>query len=218
MRRPALILLLCCAPALARADDPPATQPHDSFEIWVQPLGSILYGATVPSAYVSLGFTVRLPQRWELVFETTFQYCGPSCNGASTTDWQLWFAIAAVHFFHVGNVGRPQDGFFVGPKLELALQQLGPQPPGTTDMDPFYDDLLGAFAVALTLNCEAGYRFQLWHFVVSLVFPSLGIGYAENPGFRGPFLSPYLGSLAAPGTRGFTMSLDLNLLRLGVSF
>jgi hypothetical protein len=203
------ILLLCSTPARADQTAPPG----DHVELWVQPLGSLIYGAN-SSAYISLGATVRLPHQWDLVIETSFQYAPTVGDGDGadlpTSDWQLWLAVGAVHFF---QVGRPRDGFFLGVKLEGTLQRLEPLPPDTPQ-DAIGFPPQGAWAGALLVDWEAGYRFQFPHFALSLVFPSLGLGHAWNASL---LLSPYL-AYAQPGTNGFTMSLDINMLRLGVTF
>jgi hypothetical protein len=205
------ILLVWSAPTLA---DQAAAQSDDRAEIWVQPLGSLLYGAVFQSPYVSLGATVRLPHQWELVFETSFQYAPSVGDGdgadAPTSDWQLWLSVGAVHFFHAG---RPRDGFLLGAKLEGTFQRLEPVPPGTpSDANGFPPQ--GANAGAFTIDWEAGYRFQFPHFALTLIFPSLGLGYAWNATV---LLSPYL-VYAQQGWKGFSMSLDINMLRLGVTF
>lgn len=200
---------------------------RDAVELWVQPLGSILYGSIpsgTQSVYVSAGVTVPLPQWWELVLEGALQWVPTSYYGdgyGSATVWQLWLSLAVVRFFHAG---RPYDGFFVGPKLEFTSQQVGPcfgttGPPSSDSECPY-----GAFPPnaggALTITCEAGYRFQFGHFVLSLIFPSVGLGYGWNDGtfvYPDVRLSPNAPGEAEPRS-GFALSLDFNTLRLGVSF
>jgi hypothetical protein len=228
MQRSALVLLLLIvAPAPAAAEDP-AVMRSGVVEIWVQPLGSIIYGglsvSSVGGPYVSAGVTILLPQRWELVVEGTYQLVPTSYYGdgyGTATVWQFWVSLGALRFF---QAGRPHDGFFVGPKLVGTYQQVGPCSGTTGPLSSDSECPYGAFPPnaggALTITCEAGYRFQFGHFVLSLIFPSVGLGYGWNDGtfvYPDVRLSPDAPGEVEPRS-GFAFSLDFNTLRLGASF
>ncbi len=211
-----VLLLLTVAPTLAAAENPPATH-SDAVEIWVQPLGSIIYGpltgtGSVGGAYVSAGVNIRLPHRWELVLEGTYQSVPTSQYydyDSYASVWQFWVSVGALRFF---QTGRPHDGFFVGPKLVGTYQQFGPCfgaecPTGWAYAQYF----AGHAGGTLTITFEAGYRFQFGHFVLSVIFPSFGFGYGWNAFIAYPDVN-------FSGSSGFAMSFDFNLLRVGVSF
>jgi hypothetical protein len=195
------------------AENPPVKR-RDAVELWVQPLGSVLYGSlagtTFQSAYVSAGVTVPLPQWWELVLEGAFQsvpnaYYGDG-DGEATIS-QFWLSVGAVRFF---QAGRPHDGFFVGPKLVFTSQQIGTCFGGECPTGYYPEQFAGAF----TITCEAGYRLQFGQFALSFIFPSVGFGYGWNESL---ILDPNLVA-ALVGVSGFVMSFDFNMLRVGVSF
>lgn len=187
--------------------EPMPPQPKRQLEVWIEPLGTPIF-ATAGLFYVAAGVTVAVSPHWELVtsvgVEVGRAYGGDDEQATAAQIWQLWVSAAPVRLWHY-DLGGPRSGFFLGPKLTLSISHSGSY--------SFYDGAAASAQTAFALEAgyEAGFRFELSRFEVTLTLPSFSLGYQNNRAEVVAFAQTTLSS-------DIGYDLDFNLLRLGVSF
>jgi hypothetical protein len=101
----------------------------------------------------------------------------------------------------------PRSGLFVGPKLIFSTEHVNAYAP------PGFPSVRASNSFALEVGVEAGVRFQFSHFELTLVMPGMSLGYGWNQ--SGLASDPWDANFSSSG---FAYDLDLNFVRLGVSF
>jgi hypothetical protein len=196
-------LLLHWSRAEASGAEPSASKRN---ALWIQPLGTIIYGATGTS-YVPLGAHMALSDSISLGVEMAWlspplpMFLLP--NFLHSPDKNLRQFIAGVGpIFHLRQ-GTQRSGFFIQPKL-LGIHTT--QVSGETRslelqaaVSIGYQQAIGSFFIGTSVGAGVGYRF------LDQSEPPISLfGYTLAPTGSG------LWNLAA--------SLDLNLLKVGLAF
>jgi hypothetical protein len=226
------IILLLLVSASSAAADEPASQPtaaasKRNVEVWVEPLSTVFNlipaatGFFQPVVYVSAGATVDMVADWQMVLGLAVGAVAASDRvqpiGQQAAGAQIALTLAPVRFFRQRT---SRSGFFIGPKLVSSIviggagtcannSCFGKTEPG----DHTYT------AADVELGIEMGYRFQLGRIALTIIPPSISIGYAWNWGLSASafsLLQPP--SAGTPRTGVPVYGLDLSLVRVGVDF
>ena len=205
-------LVIPPTPVPAPAPAPPPEPANVA--IWVQPLGTVIYGAgsalvrspqssTTPLLiYVPLGASVIVPH-FELGLELTLTLQAPvgpvSFGTPASTRLGLW--AAAGPLVHLGE--QPLNGFFLQPKLlgNYAFN-LGEQS---------FSQNLDRWLVALGI--DVGYQFTFRHLYCAAVLGlALGAGNYEAWDVPTPWL---IGFASSAQSTNPVILFNMNLLRIG---
>lgn len=210
-------LLLTAAPDAPATTTPvPVENPTPRTSVWVQPVGTVLFGLFGQAVYLPLGANVPLSEKTTLALELT-PVVGSwrSIYDTSEPDrGQHWRVLAAAG--PVFSFGRgPLSGPFIQPKLMTVLAY---------DPNYAYDEvrITGGVSFELQVGLDVGWQFTAGDWYVA---PMLGAsaGYCLNcSGDSRDFVS----SLITPMAREYSsqrgprpvLNLNLNLLRIGTAF
>jgi hypothetical protein len=197
-------------------ETPPAEAPAPRHALWVQPVGTVLFGLYGQALYLPLGANLPLTEKTSLALELTpvvgsWVYDIGAIPPERALHWRV--LAAAGPLFSFG--GGPLSGPFVQPKLSTVLAS-----------DPDYAEdmirLQGGVSFELQLGLDVGWQFSGagWY-----VAPMIGAsaGYCFNcTGDSDEWVS----SLITPMAREYSdqrsprrvFNLNLHLLRIGTSF
>jgi hypothetical protein len=183
--------------------------------IWVQPAATAFLTpvfAQVAGTFISVPLGLELPtsSHSALVLELNPVYASFGCGDSSGHCMKSSGAYAAVGMMYFP--GSPKDGLFLQPKVTGAVFH----DPGSVQAAlPGVIDRPRSTSAHVMLGLDLGYRFKLDPVFVE---PILGIeaGYAFNT-HGAPTVSAYLG-YPDVGRGGFAYQLNLNLLRVGLTF
>lgn len=191
--------------------------PTPRASVWVQPVGTALFGLFGQALYLPLGVNVPLAEKTSLALELTpvvgswrdnYDTFGPDKG----LHWRVLAAAGPVFSFGPG----PLSGPFIEPKLITVLAY---------DPDYAYDEIRhkGGVSFELQAGLDVGWQFAAggWYFT-----PMIGAsaGYCLN--CSGDSRDWWVSSLIAPMAREYSaqrgprpvLNFNLNLLRIGTAF
>ncbi len=206
-------LLLAASPEVPVTTTPASeASPDPRYSVWVQPVGTLLFGLYGQALYLPLGANVPLSDKTSLAIEVTpvvgtWAY-DKSWAREDARHWRMSVAAGPVFSFGSG----PLSGPFIEPKLVTIFAY-----------DPDYADdeirLKGGMSFEARVGLDLGWQFSGGGWYVT---PMIGAsaGYCLN--CSGDWVS----SLITPMAREYSdkrgsrpvLNLNLNLLRIGTSF
>jgi len=207
-----MALLLTASPEV-----PPTSTPAEPrYALWMQPVGTALFGLYGQAFYLPLGMNVPLSGKTSLALELTpvLGTWRSEYDDAPNDTGRHWrVAAAAGPLFSFGD--GPLSGPFIEPKLMTVLAH---------DSDYGYDgsSIKGGTSFELQAGLDVGWQFSAggWYFT-----PMLGAsaGYCFNCSGSA---RDWESSLVTPMARSYSMerhgravfNVNLNLLRLGTVF
>jgi hypothetical protein len=210
-------LLLAAAPDIPTTTTPVSVEkPTPRAAVWVQPVGTVLFGLFGQAMYLPLGVNVPLAEKTSLALELTpvvgsWRSSYDTFGSDKGLHWRVLAAVGPVFSFGQGSLSGP----FIEPKLMTVLAY---------DPDYAYDEvrIKGGVSFELQAGLDVGWQFSAggWYFT-----PMLGAsaGYCLNcsgdsKDFVSALITPMAREYSAQRGPRPVLNVNLNLLRIGTAF
>lgn len=216
----ALLLSLVLATSPAAPTTPSAPEEARRYAVWLQPVGTAAFGlaTNVRFLYLPIGANLPLTEKVGLGLELTY-VSGPMSpdgtffNDSTGTFWRVLASAGPV----LSPGGKHLAGFFLQPKLLANVAH-------ETDYASSSTPHQGGTSVALQVGLDIG-----WHYTVGPLYlapvlgASFGYGFNHSVSPGAPLqplrlLSPNFGAYSPQRGSGPSFSINVNLLRMGLTF